>query len=485
MKRSEERSGHPFVPRVVNPIKVERVVIFAGERRIREAVEILSSEMPWVDIEVVHDPISATRMAGEGPTVFLFDDTALPLVDSTAIRGANPSAVLVLLTGSPYIQCAPPRPALERYPYTGEADLILAYDNDECLPRLIVVPAVRAAEDLINIRARSDTRRFIFLVIDDEPRWLSLFLPVLYDIIGQRASVMVTRTYEEALQFLFAAEEEAAIDPEEMRTGGHARDVVFLITDIFFPRGDEQESEAGRDIIRLVEQFYPRIPIVIASKAEEAEAFRNRAFILPKGDPGSLLELEQYIRDFSGMGDFLVLDPDGSTRERIKDIYGIHRMVRKAKGEGPEAQELRSIIEGYAEKDRFSTWLYMHSYRELANLLRPRHTRGRELIALLEQNLAEEIEQLVRTPLIMNGRRVHTIAELLDVLRTAEEEVIQPFSDNDVFSSWLDHQGFSELAEELRPIHGSGDALRGTLISVIEKWAEIYAARDDGERQMH
>ena len=479
----EDRKGEfPFVPRIINPIKIGHVVVFAGETLIREAARLLIEDMPWIQVEILHDPGTVSRFEAEGALVFICDDTALPLVDTDMIRQNNRDAVVVLLTANPYIQCSPPRPALERYPYTGKADLVFAYDTAECVPRVIINPVVRAAEDLINVRASSDVRRFIFLVVDDEPRWLSQFLPVLYSIIAQRADVMVTRTFEETLQFLFAAEEESGIIPEVMRTRGYARDVVFLITDIFFPRGEETESDAGRDLIRLVNQFYPRIPIVIASKAEEAEAFRDQAFLLSKGDPGSLEELSDHIRDFSGMGDFLVLDQSGEVRYRNRNIRDIHRMILEAERDDPEGRELREIVESYAEKDRFSTWLYMHSYRELADVLRPRHTRGKELISLLTKNLEDQIAQLEATPLVIDDRRIYSISDLLDVLRTASEETVQPFSDNDVFSSWLDRQGYSELAEELRPIHGSGQELGRTLVSVIEKWRVFYDESADADR---
>lgn len=475
MMAEDQKRDYPFVPRIINPIKLEQAVVFAGETQIREAAPLLAEDMPWIKIDLCHDPGTASQFAADGAAGFIFDDTALPLVDTEKIRKNNRDAVIVLLSANPDIQCSPPGPALEKYPYTGKADLVFAYDTTECVPRIVITPVVRAAEDLINIRTASpDVRRFIFLVVDDEPRWLSQFLPVLYSIIGQRADIMVTRTYEEALTFLFAAGEESEIDSEVMRTRGQARDVVFLITDIFFPRGDEPRTDAGRDLIRLVNQYYPRIPIVIASKAEEAEEFRDQAFLLPKGDPGTLEELSQYIRDFSGMGDFLIRNNEGEILHRIKNIHGLYKIVLEAEKDTPEGHQLREIIESYAEKDRFSTWLYMHSYSELGEKLRPRHTRGRELISLLKEDFGKQIDWLKSTPLLMGDIRIYSISDMLHVLRTASEQVIQPFSDNDILSSWLDRQGYSELAEEFRPIHGSGKELGQMLVSVIEKWQEFY-----------
>jgi hypothetical protein len=478
MASQESIREFPFVPRIINPVKIGKVVIFAAEARIRESSQILSENMPWIKTEIFTNPQSVSEYKSEQATVFLFDDTALPLIDSRKIRAHNPEAVVVLLSANPFVHRAPPQLAQKKYPYTVGADLVFAYGTTEFVPPLIITSVVRAAEDLINIRKSSGVRRFIFLVVDDEPRWLSQFLPVLYNIIGQRADVMVTRTYENTLNFLFGAEEESQIDSQEFRASGHGDDVVCLIADIFFPKGDQFNAQAGRDLIRLTTRYYPRIPIIVASKAKEATDFADTAFLLPKGDPGSLQKLKEYIRDHSGMGDFLICDKAGRELLRIKNIHGLYRMLLAAEKNTRQSQELRETIEGYAQKDKFSTWLYMHSYSELGDILRPKRSQGRPLIALLKGHLKKEIQRLDSTPLTIDGVKVFSLEELLNALRTVTPDKIQPLSDNDVISSWLDRKGYSELAEELRPVHGSGRKLSEILASIVEKWLRIYVQRD-------
>ncbi len=465
----------PFLPRIINPVKVRRVVVLAAEARVREALQILIENIPWLEIEVLSDPLSVNRYRSDQTAVFLFDDTALSLVDAHQIRENNPGAAIVLLSMNNFIHCSPPQPAAERYPYTAKANLVFACDTTSHVPALVITSAVRAAEDLINIRESSRIRRFIFLVVDDEPRWLSQFLPTLYNIIGQRADVMITRTFEETLDFVFGVKEESRIDREGYHLLGHGDDVVFLIADIYLPKGDVFDSDAGRDIIRLISQYHPRIPIVVASKAEAAEDFKNEAFLLPKGDPGSLEKLKDHIRDHSGMGDFLICDPCGREIHRIDNIFGFQDILTAAGEDSREGRELLKIIENYGEKDAFSTWLYMHSYMELGDTLRPVRSRGAELISLLKGHLDEEIGRLQSTPLVINGFKVHSIQDLLKALRTLPPETIQPFSDNDIISSWLDRKGYSDLAEALRPIHESGKRMSNLLVSLIEKWQDVYA----------
>jgi hypothetical protein len=411
-------------------------------------------------------------------SVFLFDDTGLAVVNTEKIHAANMNSVVVLLSYQTFVQCSPPQAAALKYPYTAKADLVFAVTREEFAPRRILPDVVRAAEDLLNIKKYSTARRFIFHIVDDEPRWFSQFLPVLYGIIGQRADVMITRTYEESLRFLFGIEDESQIDEKNYLSSGHADDVVCLITDIFFPKGDDLQSEAGRDLIRLVNRYYPRIPVIIASKAKEARELSHPGFVLPKGDPGSLQKLKEYILNFTGLGDFLIYDQEGRELNRAKTIYAICQILLEAEKNTAHSRELREILESYGEKDKFSTWLYMHSYRDLGDRLRPRRSRGRQLITMLKRHFQSEIARLKRTPLSIGERKIFSLPELLTTLRTADPDILQPYSDNDVISSWLDRKGYPELAEELRPIHGSGGRLRQTLVEVVDKWIGIYQDRE-------
>ncbi len=135
-----------------------------------------------------------------------------------------------------------------------------------------------------------------------------------------------------------------------------------------------------------------------------------------------------------------------------------------------KAQKLREILEAYAEKDSFSTWLYMHSYRDLGDVLRPMHDHGRKLISVLKKHLEREMFRVAHMPLVIDEKKVYNLEDFLDQLRVANPAQIQILSDNDIFSSWLDRKGYSELAEELRPIHGSGEHLIQSLYKIVEKW---------------
>ena len=463
-----------FDPRIVNPVKIEKTIIFSADELIRKSISVLKEKMPWIDVLLYSDPLKVSSYIYDKATAFLLDDTAISLVDTEKIRKNNKDSVIILLSSNEYIQSSHPSAAEQAFPFTSKADFVFAVNRKELTPDKIVTAAIRAGEDFINIHNYSKVRRYIFLIVDDEPRWFSQFLPLLYNIIGQRADVRITRTYEETLKFLFGVKNKKDIDPQKYLDRGYGDDVVCIITDIFFQKGKDLSSEAGKDIIDLIHKYYPRIRIIIASKAKEAFDLNHSAFLLPKGDPGSLLTLSSYIYDYTGMGDFLILDKNGKELYRIKNIQELYTLLEFANENSKEAEKLRKLLEEYGRKDYFSTWLYMHSFRELGDKLRPKHDIGHRMITVLKRYILREILRMENTPLIINGNKIYSLSDLYKLLKSIDPKKIQLLTDNDVFSSWLDRKGFTELAEELRPIHGSGEKLVRSLASRIRKWIKIY-----------
>jgi hypothetical protein len=472
---SGQKKEHLFIPRIINPVKIQNVLIFSADEQIRQTREVLERDMPWIAVDVRSDPLSLENIQSEGALVLILDDVAINLADTESIRKKNKDVIIALLSANEFIHCSPPSATQEKYPYTKKADFVFAYNKTDCAPHKIIHSVVRAAEDQLNVEFYSNVRRYIFLIVDDEPRWFSQFLPALYSIIGQRAAVIITRTYEESLEFLFGVEKESDIEDKHYLSNGHGDDVICLITDIFFPKGKNLKSDAGKDLVKLVQKYYPRIPTIIASKTKETESFKKKAFILPKGDPESLDTLKGYIRNHTGIADFLIRDKTGEILHRIKNLHEMTEILSTAGKATQMGEKLREIIEGYGQKDSFSTWLYMHSYRDLGDVLRPIRVQGHELIAVLKEHMEKELDLVSNMPLVIDGKKVNDLEELLVRLREADPAEIQILSDNDIFSSWLDRKGYSELAEELRPIHGSGINLIESLCKTVEKWKNIYS----------
>jgi hypothetical protein len=205
----------------------------------------------------------------------------------------------VLLSFNELVQCSPPAVAREALPYTAKADLVFAANRTDLAPATLIASVVRAAEDALDIAAPHGPSRPVLLLVDDEPRWLSQFLPVLYPIIGRRVAVKIARTYEQAVCFLLGPSREAGValgGPAR----GRGRDVVCLVADMVFPRSGNVSSDAGRELVALFARRFPGVPVIIASKSPEAAAVCGAGLVVPKGEPGSLeLLARQLSREIS------------------------------------------------------------------------------------------------------------------------------------------------------------------------------------------
>lgn len=434
--------------RILNPLRIEAAFVCSTDARLRDAIPSLSKSLPWVDARTIN-PAGLSGKLSDSHFALIMNDAAAGFLNAERFRqNHGDNAVAVLLTSSAYIGCAPLHESLARHSYVAKAQLVFHFGDEH--PASSVMPtAIRCAEDRMNIGAHSQQRRFIFLVVDDEPRWFSEFLPVLYGIIGQRADILTARTYEDAMGCLTA----------------YGDDIVCLISDINIPRGNSMGPH-GKDIITFASHEYPRVPIIIASKADEARALSHIGFVLPKGDEGALRELERHVRDFTGLGDFLFYK-DGKFLARAANLSELRDRI---------AHLPIDVLELYGEKDYFSTWLYMHGFHNIADVLRPRADRGDALRRTLLEGMDAELKAVSVHPFLFldeNGievARAGSISELARAIRQVDLGIIEFYSHIDGFSTWLMRTGHSALADMLRPLHAAGEDLRSGLAGIIEKY---------------
>ncbi len=304
--KDESRAGRPrgegsaLSRSYSRPLRIEEAAVFSAEEMVRSAARKVGDELPGLKVRIFTDPLSFSRMRTHRPVVAILDDTGANLADLGTIHSENPALVAVLLTFDKLIQCSPLSMISREFPALSGIDLAFAVNRGELHPDRILPASVRAAEDHLAMERRAEAHRRVFLVVDDEPRWFSQFLPALYGIIGRRALVKIANTFEEAHAFLFGCV--VAERAEDGRnTHGHGEEVACLIADLAFPRGGKVDPKAGEELIRVFRERFPGIPIVIASKGEGVSGLKDLGFLLPKGDPGSLLTLRRFLVDATGL----------------------------------------------------------------------------------------------------------------------------------------------------------------------------------------
>lgn len=437
--------------RIINPHKIDQALVCATHDEIRRAGQRLNTFLPSCTVTTLSDPSQLNRPHADKTFVLFIDEGAMPFFDRREFNRHNPAGTVIMLSYDLKVGSAPTKAELERVcPLASRADQVFYVDDAYCHPSLVMPAALRHAEDAHNIAYHKRARRFIFLVVDDELRWFSQFLPVLYRVIGQRAAVMTARTYEDA-QAIMA----------EYRS-----DVVCLITDMVFPMGDTVSADAGRELVISTKRDCPRIPIIIASKAEQGEELRDHALILPKGEPGATDTLDRYVHDCCGFGDFLFVH-EGKPWARASTLADLRDIIAVAP---------LDMLEEYAANDYFSTWLYMHSFRNLGDTLRRRGDRGEELRGLLLSNIEHELAIVEEQDLVLSSAtgevlgQASTVEELARLIGEVDSAVLRTYAVEDLISTWLTRKGHSELADAIRPIHGEGEELRAALLDTIGQW---------------
>ena len=229
---------------------------------------------------------------------------------------------------------------------------------------------VKSVEDRLNAQPDRETAGVkTIILVEDSIRFCSSYLPMLYTELMQqtqtlmtdgvnqmqkllrmraRPKILLATTFEEGLELF-----------EEFRT-----DLLGLIADARFPKGEEVCADAGLKLASIVRRKAPDCPVLIQSSEEENRkpASNIGAAFINKTSPTLLSEVRSFMQDYLGFGDFVFRGPDGSEEARASDLG---EMV----GALGDVSDQTLIF--HARRNDFSKWLMARTEFELARALRP------------------------------------------------------------------------------------------------------------------
>ncbi len=260
----------------------------------------------------------------------------------------------------------------------------------------ILLSIVNYIEDKRN--ALHDTKAMsvpILLVVEDDIRYYSLFLPVIYtEIISQsrrllsealnvahklvrmraRPKILLCSNYEEAQRQVLKYREY----------------LLGVVSDVEFPRNGELTPEAGFELARMVRNTVADIPIVLQSSRTEfmEPAYREGFSFLQKRSPTLLGDLRRIMIDEMGFGDFIFRLPDGKTEvARAADLNALETELHTIPVES---------LAYHGERNHFSHWLMARTEFALAQKLRPRTVSDFGTLENLRRDLIESIAEYRR-----------------------------------------------------------------------------------------
>lgn len=235
----------------------------------------------------------------------------------------------------------------------------------------ILLAIVKEIEDRLNVA--HDTALMgvqVVIVIEDNVRYYSSFLPVIYTElmhhsqqlapegvnlshrlmrIQARPKILLCRTFEEAWAAFSAYRE----------------NVLGVISDIEFPMNGRVSAEAGVAFARRVRDVHADVPVALQSSvpANRALAESVGAAFLQKESPVLLQELRRFMIDSFGFGDFVFRLPDGTEVGRAHDLRTLEERLKTV----PAAS-----IAHHSERNHFSKWLKARTEFAVAHHMRPR-----------------------------------------------------------------------------------------------------------------
>ena len=233
--------------------------------------------------------------------------------------------------------------------WDGSTDLIIAIIK-------LIEDSLNAEHDILECGVQA------ILLVEDNVRYCSTYLPALYKIILQQNKRSIEDALNEQEQILRKRSRPKVFMATNMDDAlnlyhKYRDNFLGIISDIGFVihKGDKSSDEkidAGIDFCRIVKSENPRMPFLMQSSQLSMKSVADDLGVGFLHKSSSLLhqELGEYLEREFGFGDFVIIDP--ATRQEIaraKDLYEFENVLRTI----PEDAFLR-----LADNNYLSKWLY-------------------------------------------------------------------------------------------------------------------------------
>jgi CheY-like chemotaxis protein len=258
----------------------------------------------------------------------------------------------------------------------------------------LLVAMVKLIEDRRNIAHDAPIGVPVFLVVEDNVRNYSSFLPVIYAEMMRyveqvtsegvsvsqrmmrfrgRPKILLATSYEEAWRQFTA----------------YPDNVLGVISDVDFPRGSVSDPGAGVELARSIHELRPDIPITLHSSHPSNAALARSlgCAFLWKRSADLLHQLRRQLAELFAFGPFTFRLPTGAEAGKAHDLIALVAGIRTV--------PIESVLY-HAERNDFSRWLSVRAEFELARLLRPRRPSDFATHEQLRANIVETIEEYRR-----------------------------------------------------------------------------------------
>ncbi len=232
----------------------------------------------------------------------------------------------------------------------------------------------------------------VILLVEDSINFYSSYLPLLYEAIMRqtqllietemndinkrlrmraRPKVILVHNYEEAIKYY----------------NKYKEFIVCLISDIDFPKKDDEYHGAGIKLLSEIRSITADLPILMQSSnmKYEDEVLKHDASFLYKRERNLITNLKKFITNNLGYGDFIFKDENDCNYAKAKTLKEFEKVLKTI----PD----KSLL-FHALKNHFSNWLIAHGEFLVAKRIRPVKTSQFDSVSELRQYVLTTFKQV-------------------------------------------------------------------------------------------
>ncbi len=258
----------------------------------------------------------------------------------------------------------------------------------------ILLSIIKYVEDLKNVEDDARAGVQVILLIEDSPKYYSLFLPIMYTILMNQTRQLIADGVNDLHRMLRMRARPKILLAENYEEGiriyeKYKQNLLGIISDVRFPRKGKMDDKAGFKLARKVKKEVPDLPILLQSSNPDncQKAYECGAAFLNKNSDNLLSELRSFILSNFGFGDFIFRLPDGREIDRARNLQELAEAILRIP---PES------LEFHARRNHISIWLRARTEFQLADELRPKKVSDFDSIDDLRMYIYNAIQDLLK-----------------------------------------------------------------------------------------
>ncbi|MEJ2627118.1 MAG: PEP/pyruvate-binding domain-containing protein [bacterium] len=255
----------------------------------------------------------------------------------------------------------------------------------------LLLAIIKFLEDRMNVEHDTNVMGVqSIIVIEDNIYNYSKLLPLLYLEIMQQSQRLIKEGVNPSHKNLRQRARPKLLlcsDYEEAWNyfNKYKNTILGVISDIDFPRKDEEKQGAGIELAKKMREEISDLPILLNSSNEQNRYKAQKLscdFVL-KNSPQFVLKLRKFMFEELSFGDFIFKTPDNKVVDRATDLLSLEKAIARI----PE----ESFVY-HAERNHFSNWLKARTEFWLAYQLRPRKITDFPSVDVARKHLISKIK---------------------------------------------------------------------------------------------